>query len=301
MYDYNIKDKGVFMDFGKWIGVNDAPDQIKRLKSAKTAACTPLSVSVEECCGVFSGSHGTYNTTIDSCTCVDFVRRKLPCKHIYRLAIELGELHESAESDLRKVKRKTPIGYSLPDAVAVLETLSDDGRAKLHDILYLIFYNKKRDVVGVIVDDAFAELVNAGVLTVCDDLLTALGVLGRNEIRGRLIASGVSDFKKTMCHDDLARWVCDNVPDALTIFADAVAVMLSDDFVGVSRKIYTYLNRRDRVEYYMDEEANEHEIPKGAQCIVTVSSRSGSSLSLEFPDDEITALLDHYGVNRCRK
>jgi hypothetical protein len=185
----------------------------------------------------------------------------------------------------------------LPDAVAVLEALSDDGRTKLHSILYLIFYNKKRDVVGVIADDAVAELVNAGVLTVCDDLLSALDALGRNEIRDRLIASGVSEFRKNMNHDDLARWVCCNVPSALSMFANAVAVRLSDHFAGVSRKIYTYLNRRDGVECYLDEQMNEREIPKGAQFIAT---GSGSSLFLEFPNDEITALLDHYGVNRCR-
>ena len=275
------------MDFGKWIGVNDTPDQIKRLESAKKAACTPLSISVDERCGVFSGSHGTYNTTLDSCPCVDFIRRKLPCKHIYRLAIELGELQEAAVSDVRQVKRKTPAGYSLPDAVAVLETLSDDGRTMLHNILYLILYNKKRDVVGVIVDDAVAELVNAGILTICDDLLSALDALGRNEIRDRLIASGVSEFKKNMKHEDLARWVCDNVPSALSIFADVVAVRLSDNFVKVSRKIYTYLNRRDGS---LD----------SVQFIATVSIDGTTSLSMEFPDDEITALLDRYGVNRCR-
>lgn len=288
------------MDFGKWIGVNDAPDQIKRLESAKKAACTPLGVSVDECCGVFSGSHGTYNTTLSDCTCVDFIRRKLPCKHIFRLAIELGELREASDSDVRQVKRKAPTGYSLRDAVAILETLSDEGRTSLHGILYLIFYNKKRDVVGVVADDAVAELVNAGVLTVCDDLLSALDALGRNEIRDRLIASGVSEFKKNMKHEDLARWVCENVPPASSIFADAVAVRLSDNFVRVSRKIYTYLNRRDAVESYFDEKMVEHEIPKGAEYVATITIGSGSSLSLEFPDDEITALLDHYGVNRCR-
>lgn len=192
---------------------------------------------------------------------------------------------------MRDYNYKGTAGYSLPDAVAVLEALSDEGRTSLRGILYLIFYNKKRDVVGVIADDAVADLVNAGVLTVCDDLLSALDALGRNEIRDRLIASGVSEFKKNMNHEDLARWVCRNVPSALSMFADAVAVRLSDNFVGVSRKLYTYLNRRD---------VTEEGIPKGAEYVATITIGSGSSLSLEFPDDEITALLDHYGVNRCR-
>ena len=31
-----------------------------------------------------------YNTSLSSCDCYDFQERKLPCKHIYRLAVELG-------------------------------------------------------------------------------------------------------------------------------------------------------------------------------------------------------------------
>jgi len=31
-----------------------------------------------------------YDTTLADCTCFDFQERKLPCKHIYRLAVELG-------------------------------------------------------------------------------------------------------------------------------------------------------------------------------------------------------------------
>lgn len=31
-----------------------------------------------------------YDTTLADCTCLDFQERKLPCKHIYRLAVELS-------------------------------------------------------------------------------------------------------------------------------------------------------------------------------------------------------------------
>lgn len=31
-----------------------------------------------------------YNTSLTNCDCLDFQARKLPCKHIYRLAVELG-------------------------------------------------------------------------------------------------------------------------------------------------------------------------------------------------------------------
>lgn len=31
-----------------------------------------------------------YKTTLHDCSCYDFEKRRLPCKHIYRLAVELG-------------------------------------------------------------------------------------------------------------------------------------------------------------------------------------------------------------------
>lgn len=32
-----------------------------------------------------------YETALDSCICSDFKKRQLPCKHIYKLAMMLGE------------------------------------------------------------------------------------------------------------------------------------------------------------------------------------------------------------------
>ena len=37
--------------------------------------------------------------TLDSCTCYDFQSRDLPCKHMYRLALELGCLENLPEVD----------------------------------------------------------------------------------------------------------------------------------------------------------------------------------------------------------
>lgn len=50
---------------------------------------------------LFSGKQGKpYRTTLISCTCPDFKERKLPCKHMYKLAqslelIDLAELEEN--------------------------------------------------------------------------------------------------------------------------------------------------------------------------------------------------------------
>ncbi|MDT8336130.1 MAG: SWIM zinc finger family protein, partial [Desulfurivibrionaceae bacterium] len=49
--------------------------------------------------------HG-YNTFLNSCTCPDFRDRKLPCKHIYCLALLLGEQLELSQSEYENYKEE---------------------------------------------------------------------------------------------------------------------------------------------------------------------------------------------------
>ena len=44
-----------------------------------------------------SGTIKDYNVTLDGCTCVDFQKKRKPCKHMYRLAFELGVFNMDAE------------------------------------------------------------------------------------------------------------------------------------------------------------------------------------------------------------
>ena len=61
-----------------WDGKHDSADQKKRLTSAKKANLTPLSIDADNGIGNFAGSTN-YVTTLSDCTCIDFVRRRLPC------------------------------------------------------------------------------------------------------------------------------------------------------------------------------------------------------------------------------
>lgn len=224
-----------------WNNALEKPGQNERLKRAQSVACTPIEFNRDDSCGVFSGKNGIYKTTLNNCTCVDFNRRKLPCKHIYRLAIELGLIDETAESDIRKVKRPTPPGYSYDEAIDIIERLPTASLLTLKEAMYLIFYNRKQDLVGICLESSLAPIVEAGVLEVSDDLFTKLEAFGRNEIRDRLIEYGITDFKKNASHKELSKWVCENVSDADSVFSDAVAVRISDKFIKSSRQIYMYL------------------------------------------------------------
>lgn len=66
------------------------PEQVKRMEKAKGAKMAPLTVDYAGQTATFVGSGKTpYETTADTCTCRDFTVRRLPCKHIYRLRMEL--------------------------------------------------------------------------------------------------------------------------------------------------------------------------------------------------------------------
>lgn len=66
-------------------------EQLTRQKSATNKKLTPINIDYVGCTGYFKGSSKKpYTTTLESCTCGDFIRRRLPCKHIYRLAHELN-------------------------------------------------------------------------------------------------------------------------------------------------------------------------------------------------------------------
>lgn len=66
------------------------------------------------------------------------------------------------------------------------------------------------------------------------------------------------------------------------------------------RKLYTYLVRKFDVQHYLDPETNEEkQIPKGAEFVCGISLDGRSQLALQFPDDDVTALLNLFGTNRC--
>lgn len=66
------------------------------------------------------------------------------------------------------------------------------------------------------------------------------------------------------------------------------------------RKLYTYLVRKFDIDLYYDPDADEtKEIPKGAEFVCTMTIDGSSKLAIQFPDDEVTSLLNLFGVNRC--
>ena len=98
--DYN-KEKEKLARIKASDDINNEPDQLKRQKSALSSKCTPAEVDHVNQTGIFKGSgKKPYNTTLNSCTCRDYFVRRLPCKHMYRLAMELGLFEGDFKSNI---------------------------------------------------------------------------------------------------------------------------------------------------------------------------------------------------------
>lgn len=112
------------MNFGNWNETihNDA-EQIKRFEKSKKSDVKPLSVDKDaQTCLIQGSGKEPYYVTLNSCTCSDFTRRKLPCKHIYRLANELGLGSDNYMSGINK-KELDNLMFSMP--IDVQELLYD--------------------------------------------------------------------------------------------------------------------------------------------------------------------------------
>ena len=95
------------MEFDNWLqDINTDAEQKKRYEKAQKVDLTPLSIDKEAGLAYFSGSRKKpYETTLNECTCKDFALRQLPCKHMYRLALELGYLDGDFKGDKNYINK----------------------------------------------------------------------------------------------------------------------------------------------------------------------------------------------------
>lgn len=88
--------------FGVWpSNLHSDFEQVKRIDAGRKLKKKVISFDPDMQTMVISGSAAEpYQCDLEACTCADFAIRNLPCKHIYRLADELGLL-----ADLPKYKK----------------------------------------------------------------------------------------------------------------------------------------------------------------------------------------------------
>ena len=126
--------------FGPWPqSVHAHQDQQTRIKSATGDAVTPDSVDRKnQTCSILGSGKLPYHVTLSSCTCDDFHRRGLPCKHIYRLAAELKLIDIPLKWGKSRGHRLENRMY-IEESVAAMEALSEPAQKELCDILRFLW------------------------------------------------------------------------------------------------------------------------------------------------------------------
>ena len=80
-------------DYSFWADteIHSKPDQLGRQKSAMDKKLAPIEIDeTNKSCRIKGSGKEAYEVHLEKCSCIDYVRRIMPCKHMYRLAHELG-------------------------------------------------------------------------------------------------------------------------------------------------------------------------------------------------------------------
>lgn len=280
--------------FGPWAEHPADADEEKRLTSAQQSKTSPISIDREHETGVFYGSgKDPYQTSLASCTCNDFVRRKKPCKHVFRLAMELGII-DAAYKTGRSTGERNEAQLSFTDSIELVEQLSD---AAQNEIKEMLRYTSER------VDDR-QRPYTCHELDLIPELRTS-PLLHENPYP---LADVLSDLPKSLVvelldvvHLDgkpkrnaakavMVEWLAQNVP----MLAKELPPVASFSFVEVfdksQRDVYKYLHRK------YDTETDWYsgiEYPAGAGLL------NENELVFYFPEDRVTDALTKRGFNRC--
>lgn len=279
--------------FGPWPEHPADADEEKRLASAQQSKTSPLSVNKEHETGVFYGSgKEPYQTSLASCTCNDFVKRKKPCKHIFRLAMELGIIDVAYKTG-RSTGERNEAQISFADSVALVEQLSDAAQNAIKDMLY---YTSER------IDDR-QKPVTCHDLDLVPELRTS-PLLHENpypleEVLNDLPKPFVVQLldlvrregkpKRNAAKTVMAAWLAQNAPMLAKEMPPCASFSFVEVFDKAQRDVYKYLHRKydTETDWYTGAE-----YPAGA-----VPAADGSTYY--FPEDRVTDALTKRGFNRC--
>ena len=113
------------MTFGDWNeSIHNDYEQIKRISYLKKIKPENIVVDSVAQTAKVNGTGGTYDVTLNDCTCYDFSERQLPCKHMYRLAFELGYLNDLPQLDRKAAKE---FKNNIPDEIERYKTMYLNG------------------------------------------------------------------------------------------------------------------------------------------------------------------------------
>lgn len=159
-----------------------------------------------------------YTTSFSSCECKDFQKRNLPCKHMYKLALELGVINEEWDLSGLSPDLKELLDSLTPTAIRTLIRLMDNYRyvAKFEVSKRTVSPFVKR---GLLVEDNFYHLI-----------------LDEKYNKDELLAFLSSSPSCTVCSKDkklqIISYIIDNEPKLLKALCDKFYTVSFSDTVN---------------------------------------------------------------------
>ena len=184
--------------------------------------------------------------------------------------------------------------YSLETAIDKLEHLPEDIQITFKEFLYEFLFHKHTNYALPAKEAQL--LIDAGFLEEIDDIQALLQTYTRNEINKMLTSNEINGFKKNLKLEILINWCIENIPNEKIkeIFSpNYIVCTLFIKYKSIVRKIYRYLIRKYDTEDLFDGE-KIIPVPKGAKY-------SMETCRFEFPDDDVTQLLNKYNANLLNK
>lgn len=271
----------------KWESQHNSADQKKRIERAYHADNTPVSISIEYGSGCFQGSNGRYNTDLEKCTCVDFVRRKLPCKHMYRLAIDLGCFGDKTKAKNDQYARKIPKSERndlIISVVGTIENYSDAEQLEIKALLLDVLYHQKKSKIfrdSSIVGNALKD----GLLVGAPCYPHFIRKMRKAEMLEAIEKQGDALPEKCNLVRDIAAWLISNQEKyGPILFPNCKEVALGQELSRCSLSVYKYLHRK------FDESARMEEQ-------LDIETGEIHTAHKDLPDDFETGLLNLFGTN----
>ncbi len=283
---------------------------MKRAQKAETSP-VPGTLDPVKQTARFYGSN-VYDVSLSYCPCGGF-HGKHPCKHIYRLAMELGIIDLPFKTGVSKGEyNETQISFE--DCVAAVEQLSENAQRYMMELLSGCTFSSREEradksflVSEPSLIDEFRQSPLFSELPV--DPSEILNRMKRDELRAIIDSCGISNPpKKNASNAASIAWMLENIPDLLRRLPPLVKFSFSSNFIKGQRPTYTYLSRKLGDDLIMLDDGTIASIPCGSlSSALTISislhgvksSSDDKPQAYYFPDDAVTALLTKYGCNRC--
>lgn len=203
-----------------------SPEVKQRISRAQSVKVD--SINIEEKSGVINN----HEVSLEKCTCRDYSIQRSPCKHMYRLAHELGLITLSITSpNLERNDAK----------LFVSQKLTADEKHTLHEILYHHIYDNKLFVCNK--SQTISSLVDYGIISPLP-YSSDIGINLSKWVLTDYIKEFNCDIKKNMKKSDMLSVLEQNYPDVIaTIAAQYQSFIPTKEWEPHARSVYNLLNK----------------------------------------------------------